>query len=773
MRSARAADRPSASDPAGRDAPPFRLAVVGCGAITARRHLHAAVSLAGVEVVALVDRDVERARELASAFAIRHALEDARELEGLVDGAIVAVPNRLHRPVAVELLQRALHILVEKPMATSVVDCDAMIDAARHNGRVLAVGQNRRMRRPFREAKRALEAGLLGSLCRLDVEEGTVFEWPSRTTAFLDPTLSGGGVLADLGSHVFDTLRFLWGPGTEVLDYADDHAGGVEAECEIRVRLASGTEGSIRLSRLRRLANSMVVEGEAGRLTVRTNAAHASLELRGRAPEPAGGPAAGGSARAGSGDLDAGRELIADWIHAIRAGAPPVAPPEEARDAIALIEACQARRRELVHPWVASRSSVSRAQGDARGGLGVAGAGPSPSSRRPSAGARPTVLVTGGTGFIGARLVEKLAEDPDLRVRVLARRPERAVRIGRFAVEIVVGDVTDADAVRQATEGCDVVFHCARGDGPPSRQWAATVEGARNVAEAALRARVSRLVHVGSVAVYGAPDVRILDESAPRVSTGPLYRRAKGAAEELLLDLHRRCGLPVVVLQPTIVYGPFGGSWTTGKLAAMRWAPVALPDRGEGSCNAVYVDDVVDAMLLAAWSDAALGRTLLVSGAEVTTWRTYFEAFERMLGRPAVVLMSDDEMARTERADRRRRAVADLAWRLGRLWRDARDRALAGIPVELARPLLPKPLHRSLKRVRKAAKRRMRRAAYATPRRRAPRVIIPSENERDVYRTRWMVSIDAARRVLGFEPAVSLDEGMRRTEEWMRWARLL
>src|SRR4051795_12512552 len=107
-----------------------RLAVVGCGAVAQIHHLPAIDHSSRVEAAVLVDADEKRARALAERFGVPEVKTDFKDLPGQVEAAVVALPNSLHAPVSIELLRRGVHVLVEKPMAMSVAECDAMIEAA-------------------------------------------------------------------------------------------------------------------------------------------------------------------------------------------------------------------------------------------------------------------------------------------------------------------------------------------------------------------------------------------------------------------------------------------------------------------------------------------------------------------------------------------------------------------------------------------------------------------------------------------------------------------
>jgi len=114
------------------------------------------------------------------------------------------------------------------------------------------------------------------------------------------------------------------------------------------------------------------------------------------------------------------------------------------------------------------------------------------------------VFVTGGSGFIGGRLVEVLVRDCGAKVRALVHNAAGALRMARFDVEFVFADMTDQPAMEKATEGCEFIFHCAFGkSGDEREQMRTTVEGTRVLAQATLRNGVSRLVNLSTAAVYG------------------------------------------------------------------------------------------------------------------------------------------------------------------------------------------------------------------------------------------------------------------------------
>jgi nucleoside-diphosphate-sugar epimerase len=388
-----------------------------------------------------------------------------------------------------------------------------------------------------------------------------------------------------------------------------------------------------------------------------------------------------------------------------------------------------------------------------------------------------TVLVTGGTGFLGGRLVEALVEGYGAKVRVLARSFSRAVRIGRFPITLIHGDMTDRDVVDRAVSGCDVVFHCAYDSGVDMGAQARTaIEGMRAISEAVLAHGVPRLVHVSSFVVYGPMPDGDLSETCAWGPTRHGYIKAKRATERLVFDLHREQRLPVVVVQPSLVYGPFCRPWTLKPVEDLKTGLVPLVNGGEGYCNAVYVDDVVEAMLLAATRPGVLGETFLISGEAPVTWRSFYGAFEQALGLQATLDVSEERL----RALWRERQAAKDGRFLSELLRVVRKTAVARGAARFLLKALPTEYYGAVRRAaRRGDGKRDAPGGSPAPRKKASgeaeqiaRLHVPNDTLLDWYRSKTVVRIDKAAAMLGYRPKFDLGRGMQLTADYIRWANL-
>ncbi len=187
----------------------MKVALFGCGWV---QDFHARAILAhGDELVAVANHREESARSFADRHGIERVTTDWRALaaDPEIDAAVVSTPNALHAPQAVALLNAGTHVLVEKPMALDVTECDAMIAASVANGASLMVAHCWRFHPDVISLRDRIENGELGRVVKTR-GYGVHAEWgPSGW--FTDPSLAGGGALVDMGVHAIDTVRFLLG----------------------------------------------------------------------------------------------------------------------------------------------------------------------------------------------------------------------------------------------------------------------------------------------------------------------------------------------------------------------------------------------------------------------------------------------------------------------------------------------------------------------------------------------------------------------------------
>jgi predicted dehydrogenase len=251
------------------------VALLGAGYVQ-DFHARAVHEHPNAELVAVANWREPSAATLAERYDVPRVTTEWHEIAAAtdVDAAIVATPNALHASQTIELLRSGKHVMVEKPMATSVAECDQMIEASRDSGAYLMVAHCWRFRDEVRAMRERIVSGELGEVVKTR-GYGAHAKW-GPDGWFVDPALAGGGALVDMGVHAIDTARFLLGDplparvcaaiGTRYGSYAVDddgvllvtwssgansivesgwwqpHVGGLEADTEVY-----GTKGYARI----------------------------------------------------------------------------------------------------------------------------------------------------------------------------------------------------------------------------------------------------------------------------------------------------------------------------------------------------------------------------------------------------------------------------------------------------------------------------------------------------------------------------------------------
>jgi dihydroflavonol-4-reductase len=328
------------------------------------------------------------------------------------------------------------------------------------------------------------------------------------------------------------------------------------------------------------------------------------------------------------------------------------------------------------------------------------------------------VLVTGATGFTGGHLAEHLVARGDA-VRALVRPRSRArfdaSSLPSAGVVAMEGDLTDASALKRATNGVDVVYHIAatyREAGQPDSAYRAiNVEGTRNVLEAARAGGAHRVVHCSTGGVHGHIAHPPANEDAP-FNPGDVYQDTKLEAEQLARAYGDRTGFDVVVVRPIGIYGP-GDTRFLKMFRGIARGNFPMIGSGTPFYHLTFIDDLVAGFRLAGTVPAAAGRTYILAGPRYTT----LEELVRLVAKELNV------------------APPKLHWPVWPFWTAGLLCEMVCVPLRIEPPLY---------------------------RRRV-----------DFYTKSRAFDTSRARAELGFAPQVDLEEGIRRTADWYRKEGLL
>ena len=248
------------------------------------------------------------------------------------------------------------------------------------------------------------------------------------------------------------------------------------------------------------------------------------------------------------------------------------------------------------------------------------------------------VLVTGATGFIGGALAWRLATEEGANVTGIGRNLAAVPFLEPAGARFLHADLLAAPAMRRAVAGQAVIFHVAawlsRRHGDEQEAYAINVEATRQLVRLAAEAGVRRFVHVSSIAAYGPPAGPVMDESRPLNTdqTNDIYGRTKAQGESEALRLGRELSLPVTVVRPAQVYGPRSMTWSVGMLRLVKKGIPTLVGDGSGYALPVYIDNLLDGMLLAATRPEAVGEAFQFCDPPIL-WREFFGYYAAMCGR--------------------------------------------------------------------------------------------------------------------------------------------
>jgi nucleoside-diphosphate-sugar epimerase len=235
------------------------------------------------------------------------------------------------------------------------------------------------------------------------------------------------------------------------------------------------------------------------------------------------------------------------------------------------------------------------------------------------------VFVTGGSGFIGGRLIERLRGDGHA-VRALARSPSAAERVRALGAEPALGDLADVGAIRTGADGCELAFHAAAkvGDwGRPEEFERSNVEGTNNVLRACAEAGVRRFVHVGTEAVLLAGEPLVdADETMPlRPDSPALYSASKARAEQAVVAADRD-GFETVTVRPRFVWGAGDTTLLATFVERVRSGRFAWVAGGRHFTSTTHVDNAVEGLVLGA-NRGRPGNAYFVTDGEPVVFREF------------------------------------------------------------------------------------------------------------------------------------------------------
>jgi len=596
----------------------FRVGIIGAGYVSAH-HLRALKPLSSVQVAGIADLDLARANAVAREFNLPVAYESVEELLTTgVDVVHVLTPPSTHAMLAIQALQAGAHVLVEKPMAETVEECDQMIAVARSSGHTLGVVHSARLDPIILRGVEIAQRGGIGQVLSIDFLRSSDYpHWPGGSK--LPPQYRKGSYpFQDLGVHGLSIAEaFLGRVKSTEIDFRstgldtnlmfDEWTAKVDCDCgQARLYLSWN---------VRPIRSQVIVHGTLGVLNIDCllQTCYVTKLLPG--PKFA-SPVICTMRNAAASLYEVPRNVIR-FITGRLPGAPGIHKNVhafyEALENGQVVPVTPEEGRRLVDAMSAGCDKADRQYEDAR---------EAQLTPRPPADA----LVTGAGGFVGGALLRRLVNG-GVKVRAgVHRMPQERVP----GVEYLAGDLGDSAYVDTLVAGVSTVFHVgAAMKGAPADFRRGTVAGTRNIIDACIKHNIRRVVYVSSISIleharHHPGKVTETWPLEPYAVRRGAYTQTKLESEQMVLAAVMDRGLPALVIRPGVIFGPgVRPSSPAGSFAMFgRWVVVG---NGSHPLPLVYIDDVVDALLLGSSKCGLDGKVVNLVDPTAVTQRHYIQ----------------------------------------------------------------------------------------------------------------------------------------------------
>lgn len=618
----------------------YKVGLLGAGYII-DAHAKALKTLPNVEVVAVCDRSKDKAELAAHNYGIPNVfteLEDMLKLK--LDVVHVLLPPNLHIDLTKQILDAGISAFLEKPMGLDSTQCQSLVDLAAIKGLKLGVNHNFLFLPAYEKLRNEAKNGTIGNLDQVTINWlsalGLIQFGPFNNWMLTEPK----NLWFELGPHLTAFMVDLVGPLDQVSTHisgAIDLPGGSRVYRKWHIH---GTKNNTSVD-----LNLSVISGLSERsISVRGHAAKVSCDF-GRnthTMEVASGHGimldsfVTDLSNAWQTTSNATKNLFKSVKGTLKKS--PTANPFG--ESIERSIAC------FYHTF----DSGLDARVDGQFGVNVIAACEQVTKQAHFVQIEnnhqkwtvipplktPTVLVIGGTGFIGKYLVKKLTEAGHA-VRVITRSMSAGnIGLAGLRVELMQGDIADPGFMDNALTGIDVVYDLAKASGS---KWDDYVQNdiavTKNIAERSLAKGVKQFIYTGTIDSYysaNANSVITSDTPLDTSTTRNLYARSKASCEFLLMEMHKVSGLPVTIFRPGIVIGKGcpPAHWGVGMFQSE--ARMQFWGSGESKLPLVLVEDVADALVLALGKQNIHGQTFLLTDLPLISGREYVDIVSKVSG---------------------------------------------------------------------------------------------------------------------------------------------
>lgn len=351
--------------------------------------------------------------------------------------------------------------------------------------------------------------------------------------------------------------------------------------------------------------------------------------------------------------------------------------------------------------------------------------------------------VLGASGFVGSRFIEKMHLTGEASVRPIVRSFSSLARLARFELDWRVTDLTDVPKLTEALQGCDVLLHSIVGD------ESVILGSIPPVYEAAQRAGIRRIVYLSSSSVHGLAPHPSTTEETPLSDQQPFaYNNAKVRAERSWTKLRPTGKVEVVGLRPSIVFGP-RSRWCSDLASDALAGTAYLLNNGNGICNTIYIDNLLQAIACAAQAPQVDGHYFLLRDQETVTWKDFYQPILEACGADL------QDVHQVEAPEFHRSGQPPLA-------------RLRSYPLlQMIKPLVPLAAIRMGKAALEALPTPPTPSPWPSDEKTRPQV---TAEMAALQQCNWRMSCAKAEKLLGYKPQISFAEGMELSIGWLKFA---
>ncbi|WP_316736066.1 NAD-dependent epimerase/dehydratase family protein [Pedobacter aquatilis] len=557
--------------------------IIGGGAVVQEYYLKAFEHLNLLNSITIVEPNVATCKYLnARNISVVNLgfREFFSQCETDYDYAIITLPNHLHEEAINLCLAKSISVLCEKPLVLTTDACKRISASEARTDKRVYTGMVRRYMPSYLALQKSLH--LLGEIKSVHIEDGNPFAWVADSYAFFDP--KNGGVLADMGVHYLDLLYNLFG-NLKPISYIDDCEGGVEANTAYILENELGVSISLKLSRTEKLHNTFQVLGTNGRMWMEKDnfescffspQEHIVHEIKIK------------DAFSDQALRYVFEACFVEQLIKFRDDDDTLVKIDDAKAVIQLVE------------WAYDNRKLYALQQK-----------------------KDSYLITGGTGFIGTALTERLWRSGIRDITVPVRGYKNCAPIARFAIDLPKVNLLDYESVKKVVEGKKYIVHLAYAtDG--KNAYNINVEATKNIVKAACEQGVEAIVVLSTMNVYGFPD-GLVDENTNGKPAGGDYGKSKKIMQDWCLEFAKtQIKTRLVVLNPTCVYGPNGKTYTTLPIMLANSNRFCWIDDGKGLANVVYIENLLDAIEQSLKVKEAHGLNFIIND-DTISWKNFLQ----------------------------------------------------------------------------------------------------------------------------------------------------